>query len=188
MTNPADVQDIIRFMEGIFSLQADPSILIPRDLYVKDEFNNEWSLAVKVKEPLDIREADSNFKGSHWLWRVVLESVGDPTYITPGDLVLAGVEGAYGGTTLGTSFPFSMDNILNNISVTNAGNSSSFPRIEVTVSAGGAINTPLRVRNMTTGEIFSLDVSGTPGDVIIIDSENMKCYKNGSDITASRVI
>ena len=187
-TNPSNEQDVVEYMESLFPLQEDPSILIPRTLYVKDVYNREWSLDVKVKDPLEIFEWDSNFKGSHWSWRVVLESVGDPTYITPGDLVLAGVEGAYGGTTLGTPFPFSMETILNNISVTNAWNSSSFPRIEVTVSAGGAVNTPLRVRNMTNGEVFSLDVTGTPGDVIIIDSEHMKCYKNGDDITASREI
>lgn len=187
-TNATSEQDVVEFMEGLFPLQADPSILTPRTLYVKDVYNREWSLSVKVKEPLEIFEGDSNFKGSHWSWRVVLESVGDPTYHTPGDILIAWVEGSYGGTTLGVSFPFSMDDLLNNVSVTNIGNAASFPRIEVTVTPGGSINTTLRVRNMTTGDIFSLDVSGTPGDVIIIDSENMKCYKNGDDITSSRIV
>lgn len=188
MTNENENIYIVEYLERLFSLQADPSQIVPKKLYVKDVYDREWSLDVKIKEPFEIYEWDANFKWSHWTWRVVLESVGDPTYTTPEALVINWVEWAYWWFTLGTSLPFSMWLILNSISVTNEGNSASYPRIEVTVWSTWSINTPLVIRNMTTQEAFSLDVSCVPGDIIVIDSENMQCTKNGDDITAFRVI
>lgn len=187
-TNPATELDVVKFMENLFPLQADPSILSPRVLYVKDVYNREWALDVKVKEPLDIFEGDSGFKGSHWTWRVVLESVGDPTYFSPGELLETGIEGIYGGTPLGVAFPFAMSSMLNAIEVINIGNSASYPRIEITVNAGHTLTSPLMIGNMTDGTTFSLLVDWVEWDLIVIDSENMKCYKNDLDITSLRSV
>lgn len=174
------------YLEKLFRLQADPTILEPLDLYVRDVYDREWSLKVKVKEPFEVVEGSPDFKWSHWNWRVTLESVWDPTYRTPYESSVAWAEGSYGWFTLDTPFPFTMESILNSITVETYWNTATFPRIEVTVT--GDIATPFRVRNMTTGDVFSLGVTATIGDTIIIDSENMKCYKNWVDITASRLI
>ena len=77
-----------------------------------------------------------------------------------------------------------MDMISNTITVVPTGNGIIRPRIEITVV--GTLNSLLTVTNATTGEVFSLDVSGVAGDIIIIDSITRKCSKNGLDITALR--
>ena len=189
--NASTEQAVTEYLERLFALQANPSILSPRTLYVKDVYNREWELDVKVKEPGTISEGDGEYKGSHWKWRVVLESVGDPTYLSYGEYTLSGIEGAYGGfdiPTTGFSLQegFSMNEILNLITITTTGNSAVFPRFEFSVTS--AINSPLRIQNTDTREYFSLDISAISGDIIIIDSKNLKCTKNGVDVTSSRMV
>jgi hypothetical protein len=67
-------------LERIFSLQTDPSELIPKELYIKDTYDQEWLLEVKIKTPIEFVEATNNFIGYAKKWRVVLESIENPVY------------------------------------------------------------------------------------------------------------
>ncbi len=187
---PALEQSSTEYLEQLFALQSNPSILTPRTLYVKDIYNREWTLSVKVKEPCMIEEGDGEYKGSHWKWRVVLESIGDPSYLSYGEFSQSGIEWATGGWaipiawfSLAGGFPLSES--MNLLTIVPTGNTAVFPRFLFTVTS--TLNTPLRIKNLGTLETFSLDVSCVAGDTITIDSQNQKCTKNGVDITSQRV-
>ena len=183
VNNPYELQ-AVQYIEQLLCLQSDPSSLVPRTLAVKDIYDREYTILTKVKEPVELVEWDSSMKWSHWSWRCVLESVNDPAYTEKNEQSIASSESAYGGFTIDFAIPFSMDMISNTITVVPTGNGIIRPRIEITVV--GTLNSLLTVTNATTGEVFSLDVSGVAGDIIIIDSITRKCSKNGLDITALR--
>lgn len=56
LTNSNDEKTILEYMESLFALQPDPSILNPKIIYVKDVYDREWTLSVKVKDPLEVYE------------------------------------------------------------------------------------------------------------------------------------
>ena len=58
-------------------------------------YDNEWTLDVKVKDPISLVEYDDSFKGSAWKWQVVLESTTDPTYKSYTEKLESGVESTY---------------------------------------------------------------------------------------------
>lgn len=40
---------------------------------------------------------------------------------------------------------------------------------------------------MTDGTSFAIDVGLVVGDVLVIDAQKLRCYKNGVDVTTSRI-
>jgi hypothetical protein len=70
----------VKYLEELFALQGSFFSTDPLTLYIQDMYNNEWELAVKVQDPLEILEGNEDHLGSHWRWRVVLESLESPIY------------------------------------------------------------------------------------------------------------
>lgn len=176
----------IRYLERLLSLQADPSNLIPLTLYIKDSYDREWNLSVKVKEPIEFVEWDNMMAWSHWSWRAVLESTWSPLYTENNEQSISSEEAWYGGFTIPFTIPFTMNNTINSISIIPTESGIVRPRIVVT--ANRDINAPLKVVNITTGKKFELNVSAVAWDIITIDAYNRKCYKNDSDITSLRIV
>lgn len=178
------------YLEQLFALNSNPATPKVRELYVKDIYDREWILPVKVKEPCAIKEWNADFKGSHWEWMAILESVGDPTYLSYGEYSASWIEGAFGwweipSTWLSLQDGFSLSDILHAITINPSGNTGVYPRFTITTT--GSINSPIKIRNIETNEWFSLDVSWVTGDIIVIDSSTQTCSKNGVDITSSRI-
>ena len=182
-------QEAVEFLESIFALQSNVSILKPRKLKVVDIYDREWELNVKIKEPVIIEEWDESFVGSHWNWRVVLESVDDPAYEAAADSTIESGEGVYGWWSIpmeGFTYPISFDDYIHLVTITPGGNSDVYPVF--TFNLTGDVNAPLVISNVTKRTKFSLDVSGVAGDVIVVDSKNMICTKNDVNINALRII
>lgn len=190
MTNENNFE-AVKYLENMFSLQSNPSILKPRILKVVDIYDRVWEMAVKVKDPVEFTEWDQNFEGSHWAWFTTLESVGDPTFVGVMDEVVIGKEWYYGGFTmpvdgrndLGDGWQF--HETYNGIKVVPSGNGAVYPRFEIITQK--EINSPLRIRNVSTGASFVLDVSARAGDIIIIDTKTQKITKNGENIAFLRL-
>ena len=49
-------QSDVEYLQELFMLQSDLGELEPRELYIKDMYDLEWNINVKVKEPLEIIE------------------------------------------------------------------------------------------------------------------------------------
>lgn len=73
---------------------------------ITDEYGDVWTIAAKVKEPLEIVEGNSDFRGWYYRWRVILESVGTAAYESRDAIRVPlsgyGSEGLYGGVRLGS--------------------------------------------------------------------------------------
>lgn len=175
----------VQYLEKLLCIQSDPSTLIPRIFSIKDAYDREWTLSVKVKEPIEMMEWDTSMPGSHWSWRCVLESIGDPSFLQKDEQNIVSAEGAFGWFTIPFMIPFMMNGTRNTITVVPTGNGIIRPRIVITVT--NTIDTPIKIINATSGEIFSLGVNWVAWDIITIDSTTRKCFKNGSDITALRI-
>lgn len=182
--------DAVRYLENLFSLQSNPSILEPKKLTIIDEYDRKWTLLVKIKDPFQIEEWDENFKGSHWRWFTTLESVGDPTFYSENEEKVIGREGNIGGFTIpidGFSLEsgISWNEVLFPTIIIPSGNGAVYPRFVLT--AVGEVNAPIIIRNMTDGNFFALDVSASVGDIIEINTRSQLCTKNGRNITFSRL-
>ena len=98
--NPLEDQNSIEYLQKIFALQWSLVSLEEKELYIKDMYDNEWTLKVKIKEPLEIVEWDESFVWSYWKWRVVLESTKEPVYKSLNEILNTSLEWNYWGFKL----------------------------------------------------------------------------------------
>lgn len=176
----------IQYLETIFALQWDLSTLEEKTLYIKDIYDQEWIIKVKIKEPLEMIEWDDSFLWSHWKWRVVLESTYNPIYKGFEDIIVAWTE----WNTWWFNFPFTLPidffDVYNVIEcITNWNTSTS---AKIVINANANITDPLVVKNITNDTFFWLNVDAVPGDIIIIDSNAKSVTKNGVNILWNRII
>ena len=181
----AEEFNAVQYLENIFALQGNLWTLQERELYIKDVYDQEWKLKVKIKDPIDILEWDDSFRGSHWRWRIVLESTDSPIYKSFQELLVNWEEGTFWGFTLPILLPTSWENVESFIECTTTGNISAAARFEIT--AINTIESPLTLINITNNTFFALSISATAGDVIIVDSENNTATKNGVNVLWNRV-
>lgn len=175
----------VKFLEELFALQSDTSEVIPKQLYIKDMYDHEWILNVKIKQPFETTEALDSFVGYAWKWRVVLESVESPTYKSLNEFSVQWEDGAYWGFAIPTPVEFEMGSYSNIIELSTSSNQASAIRWEIT-----AVNDfvwPLTVADVSTGRYFKLGIDWVAWDKIIIDAENLTATKNGSSVKDSRV-
>jgi len=183
--NQTEEQNSIEYLQKIFALQWALSSLEEKELYIKDMYDNEWVLNVKIKEPLDIVEWDDSFVWSYWKWRVVLESTKEPIYKSLNEILNTSLEWNYGWFNLGFKLwtPFNkIDNIIECITTWNIDTPA---RIEITVNWD--INKPLMIRDLTKWTFFWLDMDAVAWDKIIIDSEFYTVTKNWENILSNRI-
>lgn len=174
------------FLESIFALQSDPSTLIAKEIFIKDIYDQEWILNVKVKTPVEFVEASDAFTGYAIKWRVELESIEDPTYRSAEEFEIIGTDGVYGGVAFPLSMKFSMITYSNILELSITGSQASPIRWEITVI--NDITWPLSITNISTGEWCKFASNATAGDSIIIDANTLKATLNGANILASRII
>jgi len=183
--NPLEEQNSIEYLQKIFALQWALSSLEEKELYIKDLYDNEWILNVKIKEPLDIVEWDDSFVWSYWKWRVVLESTKEPIYKSLNEILNSSLEWNYGWFNLGFKLWNSFNEIDNIIECNTTWNIDTPARIEITVNWD--INKPLMIRNLTKKTFFGLDIDAVAWDKIVIDSEFYTVTKNWENILSNRL-
>ena len=183
--NPLEEQSSIEYLQKIFALQWALSSLEEKELYIKDLYDNEWILNVKVKEPLDIVEWDDSFVWSYWKWRVVLESTKEPIYKSLNEILNSSLEWNYGWFNLGFKLWNSFNEIDNIIECNTTWNIDTPARIEITVNWD--INKPLMIRDLTKKTFFWLDIDAVAWDKIVIDSEFYTVTKNWENILSNRL-
>ena len=183
--NPLEEQSSIEYLQKIFALQWALSSLEEKELYIKDLYDNEWILNVKVKEPLDIVEWDDSFVWSYWKWRVVLESTKEPIYKSLNEILNSSLEWNYGWFNLGFKLWNSFNQIDNIIECNTTWNIDTPARIEITVNWD--INKPLMIRDLTKKTFFWLDIDAVAWDKIVIDSEFYTVTKNWENILSNRL-
>jgi len=183
--NPLEEQSSIEYLQKIFALQWALSSLEEKELYIRDLYDNEWILNVKIKEPLDIVEWDDSFVWSYWKWRVVLESTKEPIYKSLNEILNSSLEWNYGWFNLSFKLWNSFNEIDNIIECNTTWNIDTPARIEITVNWD--INKPLMIRDLTKKTFFGLDIDAVAGDKIVIDSEFYTVTKNWENILSNRL-
>lgn len=179
-----DEEEKINHLRNIFALQSNMSALEEKQVYIKDSFDNEWKIQAKIKKPIELSEWDKKIEGSHWKWRVVLESTYSPLYFSANELQVSSSEGNYGGFTLAEKLWIPFNKKSGAIEV-NTLKTQTYTRFEIDVK--WTIDTPLTILNTTNKTRFSLDITAHAGDKIIIDSENYTATKNGVSILDKRI-
>lgn len=175
----------VNHLRSIFALQDDDLFqVINKELYVKDIYDSEWIINVKVKEPLDIVEWDEQFYWEYWRWRVVLESTKSPFYKSYNQNLIEGEAWKIWGWKLWVKLGKAM-NELSWIIQANTLNTKTDTRFEINISS--TITSPLTIRNLVTNEFFSLDITAIAGDIIIIDSSDYTVTKNWVNILWNRI-
>jgi hypothetical protein len=149
-------------------------------------YDNEWTLKVKIKEPLEIVEWDESFVWSYWKWRVVLESTKEPVYKSLNEILNTSLEWNYWGFKLSYKLSNPFNEIDNIIECNTTWNIDTPARIEII--ANGDINKPLMIRDLTKNTYFWLDIDAVAWDKIIIDSENYTVTKNWENILSNRIV
>ena len=183
--NPLEEQSSIEYLQKIFALQWALSSLEEKELYIRDLYDNEWILNVKIKEPLDIVEWDDSFVWSYWKWRVVLESTKEPIYKSLNEILNSSLEWNYGWFNLSFKLWNSFNEIDNIIECNTTWNIDTPARIEITVNWD--INKPLMIRDLTKKTFFWLDIDAIAWDKIVIDSEFYTVTKNWENILSNRL-
>ncbi len=151
-----------------------------RELSITDPYGNEWLLDVKIREDIDLREGDEDFRGSHYVWRVVMESVWTPEYKSATETTDSGGESQYGGIEMWFEMWFALDDYINLYSITANGTSESPVKFTITVT--DTINDYIKIKNITDGTWFQVNTDAVAGDIVVIDSETYTITKNGTSI------
>lgn len=185
--NNSEELNNIDFLQRIFALQDDLFSFEKKELYIKDIYDQERTLDVKVKEPFELLEWDDDNVWSYYRWRVVLESTTTPIYKSLSEIVQNWSEWNIWGFSLGFSLwdGFSFDEIDSIIECSTSWNISTPAKIEII--AINNINKPLKIINLSDNSFFWLDIDAEAWDVIIIDSNNNTATKNGENILFWRI-
>lgn len=180
--------EAVEHLQHIFRLQRHIEAVDTREITVEDEYARHWTLKVKIKEPLEILDAEPEWRGEYYRFRVTLESVGSPIWksreMIRSPAVGYGREGLYGGVRLGTKLGKKWNQCIASVSLHISWTDTP---VRLTIEAVGTVNAPLIVRNVATGAVFRLNTHMNADDVVVIDSEKFKVFKNGNDITTERL-
>lgn len=171
-------------LQAIFALQTNLSRLQEKEVYVKDNFNNERIIKAKIKEPFEYVEGDENMNWSYWRWRVVLESTSSPFYKSFKQKMVYGYKGHYWGFQLWIKKPKKFD-YKSNVMILNTLHTSTPVRFEF--EAISDCKGPIVVKNITTWEKIMVDTNLVAWDKLVIDSENFLITKNWVNITDRRM-
>lgn len=176
----------VQYLENLFALQWDLWSLNERVLYIKDVYDNEWTIKVKIKEPLELIEWDEVFLGSHWRWRVVLESTYNPIYKSYNEILNTWSEWNFWGFKIGFKLGIKFKEVTNIIECITSWNIATPAKLIITAISD--INSNLKILNITNNTYFWLDITAVSWDVIIVDSNTKTVTKNGINIIWNRII
>lgn len=183
LSNAFEEEAIAHLLE-LFRLPGSAEENYTLELSITDPYSNEWILPVKIREDIDIREGDDQFRGSHYAWRVVLESVGGPEYKSATLTTTSWGESIYGWFVIPFEMEFPMNDYINLYSITASGTTESPLRFEITVT--DTINNHINIKNISDGTFFKVNTGAVAGDIIIIDAGLFTITKNGTSIKSLR--
>lgn len=173
-------EEALAHLLELFRLSGTTETDYTRELSITDPYGNEWLLPVKIREDIDIKEGDESFRGSHYAWRVVLESVGGPEYKSAIPTTVSWGESEYGGFEIPFEMEFPMDDYINLYTISAYGTTQSPLRFEITIT--DTIDDYIKIKNITDGTFFQVNTSAVAGDVFVIDTTNYTLTKNGVSI------
>lgn len=174
----------INHLQNIFSLQTDLSELEEKELYIKDIFWNEWKILVKIKEPFDFDEWDTNLIWSHWKFRVVLESTKSPIYRSFESINIFSEK----GWALWFRLNFKLWKKFNEnvwLLEVNAVNFDVSPIFEIDILKN--FSWPLKILNLNDKKFFSISWDFFIWEKIIVDMEKFILTKNNENIIDRRL-
>lgn len=178
-------QEKIEHLRRLFALQDDDLFEVQdKELYIKDLFNNEWILGVKVKEPLEVVEGDENFYWQYWKWRVVLESTKTPIYKSKTQNIIEWQAGKVWWWKLWVKLGKAMNE---SSAIIQANTTSTKTPVKFVIKATGNITSPITIRNIITNDFFALNIWAVNGDEIIIDGDKYLATKNGVNVIINKV-
>ncbi|PZM85073.1 hypothetical protein DLH72_02225 [Candidatus Gracilibacteria bacterium] len=176
----------LNHLQNLFSLQTNLATLEEKELFIKDIFGNDWKIFIKIKEPFEFFEGNDEIVGSHYNFRVVLESTKSPVYKSFEENFIESKSGDFGGFTLDFELEKAFDEQDGLLQINTLGNISIPLRFEII--ATGRVIFPLIIRNVKNNDFFKLENMSDlqAGDKIIIDTENFSVLKNGENIIDKR--
>lgn len=177
------VAERINHLQNIFSLQTNLVELEEKELYIKDIFWNEWKMPVKVKEPFEFYE-DTEIKGSHYNFRVVLESTKSPIYRSFESINIFSEK----GWALWFRLNFKLWKKFNEnvwLLEVNAVNFDVSPIFEIDILKN--FSWPLKILNLNDKKFFSISWDFFIWEKIIVDMEKFTVTKNNENIIDRRL-
>lgn len=181
----SSAEEKVNHLRSIFALQDEDLFEVyNNELYIKDIYDNEWIINVKIKEPIDIVEWDEEFYWEYWKWRVVLESTKSPVYKSYNQNLINWVSWRIWGWKLWVKLGKAM-NESSSVIQANTLSSKTDTRFEITATWN--ITSPLTIRNLVTNEFFALNITAVSWDKIIVDTSNYIVTKNWVNILWNRI-
>lgn len=175
--------EAVEHLQNLFTINLNSLEVDERELYIKDIYDKEWILQVKIKEPLILLEDDWDYSDIYYKFRVVLESTFSPIYRSFEEEIVDWTEWFYWWCELWWEFPLVLSDYYNSIICKTSWNVSSPARFEI--KAIWNINSPLIVKNLTNKTFFSLDINANFWDEIVIDWNDFTATKNWENIKAT---
>lgn len=177
------IAERINHLQNIFSLQTNLVELEEKELYIKDIFWNEWKMPMKVKEPFEFYE-DTEIKGSHYNFRVVLESTKSPIYKSSESINIFSEK----GWALWFKLNFKLWKKFNEnvwLLEVNTVNFDVSPIFEIDILKN--FSWPLKILNLNDKKFFSISWDFFIWEKIIVDMEKFILTKNNENIIDRRL-
>lgn len=177
------IAERINHLQNIFSLQTNLVELEEKELYIKDIFWNEWKMPMKVKEPFEFYE-DTEIKGSHYNFRVVLESTKSPIYRSFESINIFSEK----GWALWFRLNFKLWKKFNEnvwLLEVNTVNFDVSPIFEIDILKN--FSWPLKILNLNDKKFFSISWDFFIWEKIIVDMEKFILTKNNENIIDRRL-
>lgn len=190
-TTRANTNKGMDWIDSLFSLQWQLGEVELFDFMAVDEQARQWILKCKVETPptYSIEEDNDHNDWSLRKFRVSIFAP-DPQFYSSTETEVTGLEWDISWLAIWDEWVAIWIDGLPLISyyneITFVAWIAQSPLL-ITLDVTGTIDSPLMLWNLTTWNYFYVDITASPWDTIVIDSDQRKVFKNGADITYLRI-